>query len=212
MIKQIADIVKILIESTAKAKSLHDEHLNKNDKIQLIKSLLLFQGVHKDGEQLLKLATPNPAEQIKALSSEALELRLQTWDTALRRQGARLYQLNGFIANRSDLTLLNLKAQRQIKVIIGSKLDRVSNLFELGAGLFFRTKLPISESPETVAELVTRTLQIDTTRAFDLLAIQSELRELDEAVEEYKKFIISSLSTEDIRLLSPKAQKEADEE
>lgn len=212
MIKQVADIVRIVIECAVKAKSIHDQHLNQNDKIELIKSHLLFEGVYNDGQKLLELASPSPAEAIKSLTPEALELRLQTWDIALRRQAARLYKLNDFIANRSDLTLINSRAQRQIKVIIGSKLDRISNLFELGAGLFFRTQLPIDESPETLAELVTRTLQLDITQAFDPQAIQSELRKLSETVDEYRKFIISSMSNEDIRLLSSRAQKEADDE
>lgn len=206
MIKTILDIVKILIETASKAIKIKNEATNRSDKIEILKIFFLLKDVQEDGERLLESALPNPIELLKTASKEAAELRVKTWDSVLRRQGARLHQINNFISSRSDLAVIDLKAQRRIKILIGSKEDRVLNLFELGAGLFFRTVLPTDESPETLAYLVGRSLQLSESNPFDVNQIRDELNALDESLEEYRKIVSALISNEDIRSLSQEAR------
>lgn len=206
MIKTILDIVKILCETAAKARKIKSEATNRSDKIEMLKIFFLLKDVQEDGERLLESALPSPIEHLKAASKEAAELRVKTWDSVLRRQGERLHQIKSFISTRSDLAVIDLKAQRRIKILIGSKEDRVFNLFELGTGLFFRTVLPIDESPETLAYLVTRSLQLSESNPFDASQIRKELNALDEALEDYRKTISKLMSNEDIRSLSDQAR------
>lgn len=206
MIKLIVDIVKILAETATKISAMKKESTAQADKLELLKIFFILKDVQEDGSKLLELASPSPSEYLKNASKEAAELRIKIWDAALRRQGARLYELNSFISNRSDLCVIDLKAQRRMKLIIGSKHDRILNLFELGSGLFFRTVLPINESPETLAELVTHTLQLNENKALDTHQIRLELDELDKALDEYGNIISMLMSSEEIRSLSEKAR------
>lgn len=212
MLKQILDIITVLIEASTKVKATQQNTLDRKDKIELLKSYFLFQGVLDDGEKLLASAEPNPTELIKTLERNALDLRLDLWDSILRRQGVRLYKLNAFISSRSDLTVLNLRAQRNLKVIIGSKLDSVNNLFELGAGLFFRTKLYLGETTETLAELTTKSLLLDTSKPFHPDSLRTELHALSEAIEEYRLYVVSCMSNDDIRKFSNQARQAAEED
>lgn len=212
MLKQILEIITILIDASTKARAIQQKALDEKDKIELLKSYFLFQGVLDDGEKLLASAEPSPIELIKTLSRDALELRLDIWDSILRRQGIRLYKLNAFISNRGDLTVINLRAQRNLKIIIGSKLDNINNLFELGAGLFFRTKLYLGETTETLAELTTKSLLLDTSKPFNPDDLRSELHALREATEEYRLYIVSCMPNDDIRKLSNQARQAADED
>lgn len=206
MIKTILDIVKILCETATKARKIKSEATNRSDKIEMLKIFFLLKDVQEDGERLLESALPSPIEHLQAASKEAAELRVKTWDSVLRRQGARLHQIKSFISTRSDLSVIDLKAQRRIKILIGSKEDRVLNLFELGSGLFFRTVLPADEPPETLAYLVTCSLQLSESNPFDASQIRKELNALDEALEDYRKTVSKLMSNEDIRSLSHQAR------
>lgn len=206
MIKSIVDIVKILTNTASKIITMKKESVNQADKLELLKIFFILKDVQEDGSKLLESALPSPSEYLKTASKGAADLRIKIWDSALRRQGARLHKINNFISNRSDLSVIDLKAQRRIKIIIGSKGSRVLNLFELGAGLFFRTVLPIDETPETLAELVALSLQLGENQLLDIPQIRHELNELDEALEEYRKIISALMSNEEIRSLSAKAR------
>lgn len=206
MIKQILDIVKILIETAIKTTAIKKESAKRADNLEILKIFFLLKDLQEDGSRLLESASPCPITHLKTASKEAAEFRLKAWDSILRRQGVRLHEIKSFISTRSDLSVIDLKAQRRIKIIIGSKEDRVLNLFELGAGLFFRTVLPIDESPETLAQLVTRSLQLSESDSLDISQIKNELHDLDEALEEYKKIVSALMSNEDIRSISQEAR------
>lgn len=208
MIKEIAGVVKILAEALSIYNKSSHEAEKKKDNLGLLKIYFILKDVHEDGARLLDLTSPNPTEYIKTASREALDMRLRTWDAVLRRQGARLQEIQSYLTDRSDLSIINPQAQKRIAVIVGSKRGRVFSLFNLGAGLFFRTVLPTEESPEALGTLVMKTLDLQDSEFFDFTKIELELVELNEALEEYRKLLFSFMSNEDIRLLSEKARKE----
>jgi hypothetical protein len=135
-------------------------------------------------------------------------MRLKIWDAVLRRQGARLYEIQSYLNVRSDLSIIDPKAKKRIAIIVGTKQGRVFDLFTLGAGLFFRTVMPIGESPEAIGKLVIKTLDLQDSEMLDLAKIKLELKELDEALEEYRKLLFAFMSNEDVRTLSDQARRE----
>lgn len=208
MIKEIVAIAKTLTEAAGKFNKMKQEAEKKTDNLGLLKIYFLLKDVQEDGCKLLELASPNPIEYIKTASSEALDVRLKTWDTILRRQGARLYEIQNYFTDRSDLSVINPQTQKRIAIIVGTKSGRVLNLFNLGAGLFFRTVLPLKESPETLGQLVIKTLDLQDSESLDLTKINFELNELEEALEDYRKLLFAFMSNEDVRSLAEKARRE----
>lgn len=208
MIKEIGMVVKTIIDALKQFTKMAQEAEKRADNLGLLKIYFLLKDVQEDGCKLLELASPNPIEYVKTASGEALSMRLKIWDAILRRQGARLYEIQNYLNDRSDISIIDPKAQKRIAVIVGSKRGRVLNLFGLGAGLFFRTVMPIGESPEAIGELVIKTLDLQDSEMLDLTKIKLELDELDEALEEYRKLLFAFMSNEDVRKLSEQARRE----
>jgi hypothetical protein len=208
MIAELGTLVKTLAEALIRFNKKAQEAEKRTDNLGLLKIYYLLKDVQEDGCQLLELASPNPIEYVKNASSEALAMRLKIWDAVLRRQGARLHEIQNYVKDRSDLSIIDPKAQKRIAIIVGSKRGRVLNLFGLGAGLFFRTVMPIGESPEALGELVIKTLDLQDSETLDLTKIKLELDELEEALEEYRKLLFAFMSNEDVRILSDQARGE----
>lgn len=208
MIKQIVDVVKTIADVLIKFNKMAQEAEKRDDNLKLLKIYFLLKDVQDDGCKLLELASPNPIEYVKTASSEALGMRLKIWDAVLRRQGARLYEIQSYLNVRSDLSIIDPKAKKRIAIIVGSKQGRVFDLFTLGAGLFFRTVMPIGESPEAIGELVIKTLDLQDSETLDLAKIKLELNELEEALEDYRKLLFAFMSNEDVRTLSDQARRE----
>lgn len=208
MIKEIIAIVKVLADAAKSFNAIASTARKNNNNLELLKIYFLIKDVQEDGCKLLDFAPPDPVDFMSIASSEALDMRLSTWNAVLRRQGARLQEIQNYITGRSDLSIINPQAQKRIAVIIGSKRGRVFSLFNLGAGLFFRTVLPIQESPESLRDLVMKTLTLQENEDLNITKIKLELNELEDALEEYRKLILLLMSNEDIRLLSEKAREE----
>lgn len=81
-------------------------------------------------------------------------------------------------------------------------------MFNLGAGLFFRTVFPIEESSEALRGVVLKTLTLHSDDVLDVTKIHLELNELECALEEYRELILRMMSSDEVRLLSEKARKE----
>lgn len=206
MIKELGMVVKTVIDALKQINKMGQEAEKRADNLGLLKIYYLLKDVQEDGCRLLELASPNPIEYVKTASSEALGMRLKIWDAVLRRQGARLHEIQNYLNDRNDLSIIDPKARKRIAVIIGSKRGRILNLFNLGAGLFFRTIFP--ESPEATGELVIKTLDLQDSETLDLTKVKLELDELDEALEEFRKLLFAFMSNEDVRKLSEQARRE----
>ncbi|MEJ5057934.1 MULTISPECIES: hypothetical protein [unclassified Pseudomonas] len=208
MIAELGTLVKTLAESLIRFTKMAQEVEKKADNLGLLKIYFLLMDVQEDGCKLLELASPNPIDYVKTASSEALGMRLKIWDAVLRRQGARLHEIKNYLDDRSDLSIIDPKARKRIAIIVGSKRGRVFSLFNLGAGLFFRTVMPIGDSPEAIGELVIKTLDLQDSETLDLTKIKLELNELGEALEEFRKLLFAFMSNEDVRRLSDQARRE----
>lgn len=209
MIKEMVAIVKVLADAAMSFNKIKSTTKKNNDNLGLLKIYFLLKDVLEDGRKLLDVASPYSVGGGDAIGG-VLNVRLRTWDVVLRRQGRRLYEIHGFISERGDLAIISPQVQKKLKIIVGSKRDRVLSLFNLGAGLFFRTVLPVEESPESLRDLVMKTLTLHDSDVLDVAKIHLELNELECALEEYRGLILRMMSNDDVRLLSEKARKETE--
>ncbi len=207
MIKEMVAIVKVLTDAAMSFNKFKSTTKKNNDNLELLKIYFLLKDVLEDGRKLLDVASPYSVVGSDAIDG-VLNMRLKTWDTVLRRQGRRLYEIHGYISERSELSIINPQIQKRLKIIVGSKRDRVLSLFNLGAGLFFRTVFPIEESSEALRGLVVKTLTLHSDDVLDVTKIHLELNELECALEEYRELILRMMSSDEVRLLSEKARKE----
>lgn len=209
MIKEMVAIVKVLADAAMSFNKFKSTTKKDNDNLELLKIYYLLKDVLEDGRKLLDVASPFSVGGSDAIDG-VLNMRLKTWDSVLRRQGRRLYEIHGYISERSDLSIISPQVQKKLKVIVGSKRDRVLSLFNLGAGLFFRTVLPVEKSSESLRDLVMKTLTLHSGDVLDVGKIYLELNELERALEEYRELILRMMSIDEVRLLSEKARKETE--
>jgi len=208
MIKELAGIAKVLTSAVAKIKQHRKDSDRRDDNIQLIKILFLLKDLEEDGRKLLEQTPSGPLNFVQGAKAEVISERLKTWDVVLRRQGLRLQEVQRFLSTRPDFDAICPREKKLIMGIVGRKTDRVFSLHALGAGLFFRTVLPMDETPEGVAELVAHTLTLRGGVQFDSATIAAELGELADALESYRKALFEFVSVEEARALSAIARAE----
>jgi hypothetical protein len=206
MIKELGSIVRLITQSVSKFNEVKKASESREYYLEMLKIYFLLMDLHADGAKMLELTKPNAIEYLNSASGEAQSVRVANLDKFLRRQGARLYEINNYFTGRSELSVLDPGARRRIRQIVGAKNDRVINLFSLGAGLFFRTVLPIEERSEDVGRLVNSTLALAESESLDFLQITVELHEMSAALEEYGELIKKIIPLEQIIALSNKAR------
>lgn len=173
--------------------------------IELFEAYYYFYDICYDSKKMLNNMDENPLEYIKNLDKELITKQLEIWDSFLRKQSLRLYNLQNYIYENSFLALINPKSVDSIKKIVGYKLDTVKTLHQLGAGLFFRNIFPQEERPEDIAELVIEVLTFDEKFSIDKIKIEIGL--LENELENFSSILKESVEKKDFFALSEKARK-----
>jgi hypothetical protein len=120
----------------------------------MLKAYFLLKDCADEGEALVVDAGSDPIGKVNAMEASAAVSTLETWDAVIRRQGNRLYALQGYIFGQEHLAVINPALQDRIGEIIGYKMDRIVTLHGIGSALFFRNMFPIEDTNEEKARYV----------------------------------------------------------
>lgn len=208
-----SDLLKIvkLCGSAVKDISLLKTYIErKSALLEMLKTYFLLLDTHEDGLKLLDSVRGDTIEHVKGLSEEVLEAKLKIWDSVLRRQSARLYEIQSYILSNSYIAVINPDDQKSIDKVIGYKMDRLVTLHGLGAGLFFRSILLIEESPEDIASLVLQVLTKQESGVIDHESVKNKLELLYIGLSEFRKVINEFAEKNEIIALAEKAIKETE--
>jgi hypothetical protein len=143
---------------------------------------------------------------IKRMEPTEAITTLERWDWVLRKQGLRLYWLQGYIFGQDHLTVINPKLQERISKVIGGKMGRTVTLYSIGAGLYFRNLFPIRETDKEKAELVALMAGAKKDGILNLEKIDAELAALRVSLDEYRAVVERLVTSEELLALSTQAR------
>lgn len=175
--------------------------------LDLLRTYFLFKDCVEEGEKLIDEAGPDPLSTIKQLRKSTAESTTERWKDILKRQGLRLYSLQGYITGQNYLAVLSPDIQSKITEIVGYKLTRANSLHGIGATLFFLSVFPIADSDEKIASYVTAMVGSESD-LLDMEAIRNEIGELRKSLEEYRKVVLRLVSDYEVVKLADQARRD----
>lgn len=207
MFGELKSIVDLIRSGIADFRQFKTDKEREETMLGLLKAYFLLKDCVDEGETLIADAGPDPIAKINAMeASEALST-LERWDAIIRRQGSRLYMLQGYIYGQDHLAVINPALQDQISDVIGYKMDRAVTLHGIGAALFFRNIFPVANTDEEKARYVSvmAGAEHDT---LDMAKVKSEIVGLREALDQYRSVVERLVSDEELLRLSRRARQE----
>lgn len=206
MFAQIKSVVEIAISGF---KTI-GEFKTKQDRERAVGDMLRFYFLLKDcvdeGESLIVEAGSNPIAKVKAMLPAEGSAMVARWDSILRKQGIRLHTLQGLLYGQSQLAVINPELEAALSKAIGYKMNRMITLHGIGSALFLRCMFPLQETDVEKAKLIVVMAGEKTRRAIDLNRIRREVKDLRDALEQYRTLVQRLASEEEIVRLSRKAR------
>ncbi|HEX8042818.1 hypothetical protein [Candidatus Deferrimicrobium sp.] len=210
MFSALKAIVDLIRSGLSDFRKIRDGRKRKEIVLGLLRAYFLLKGCVDDGEKLLEIAGIDPTSKIRDMESGEAVKTIEEWDAILRRQGHRLYVLQGLIFGQDHIAVINPDLQCKIGTIVGYKMDRAVTLHGIGAALFFRNMFPQQETQEDKARLISMMLGAEDNGALNLEASAVEIGALRRALDEYRSVVERFVSNEEILLLSEKARQFAE--
>lgn len=204
-LKSVVDLIRSGIIDFRKFKS--DEE-RKKIILDTLKIYFLLLDCVDEGEKLIKDAGADPIGRIRTMESDTAIKVLTDWDAILRKQGIRLYALQGHIFGQDHLAVINPKLKDKLTQVIGYKMDRAVTLHGIGATLFLRNMFPIENTNEEKARLVGLMTGARGKGVLNLKKIKNEISALRQSLEGYRLIVGRLVTTEQLLSLSGKARKE----
>ena len=204
-LKSIVDLIRSAISGFRKFKT---DHERKEIILGILRTYFLLKDCVEDGEKLIAEAGSDPIGKIKAMDAYKARETLERWVCTLKKQGIRLYNLQGFIFGQNHLAVINPNLQEQIKEVIGYKMDQAVTLHGIGASLVFMNMFQIEYSDEEKAGLVTFMAGVEENKLLDLNKISADVAALRNSLDEYRAVVQRLVSDEELLILSNRARQE----
>ena len=206
MFAQLKVIVDLLTTGVTDAWSLKTKLERKHAVLRILETYFLLKDCVDEGLALITEAGSNPGAALCGMSQEVAQETIMRWDLTLRKQGLRLYRLQGHIYGQDHLTIVAPDVQELIGKAIGSKFDRVVNLQRIGASLFFYQAFPVAETPDEKAGYIS-VMAGSRNNHISLPRIKREVRALREGLDQYRQVVEKLVSHDEIVKLSEQARK-----
>ena len=208
MFSQLKSIVDLIRSGVSGFSTFQSNRKRKEIVLNILKVYFFLKDCFDDGERLITDAGADPVGKINSMESDDAIRVLTVWDGILRKQGIRLYALQGYIFGQDHLAIINPELQERISEVVGYKMDRTLTLHGIGATLFLRNMFPIENTNEEKARLVALMAGVEAEGSLDLEKINSEVAALRASLAEYRTVVERFVSDEELLSLSKRARKE----
>ena len=208
MFSQLKSVVDLIRSGVSEFSKFQSNRERKEIVLNILKVYFFLKDCIDDGERLITDAGNDPVGKINSMESDEAIRVLTVWDGILRKQGIRLYALQGYIFGQDHLAIINPELQERISEVIGYKMDRTVTLHGIGATLFLRNMFPIENTNEEKARLVALMAGVEAEGSLDLEKINSEVAALRMSLAEYRTVLERFVSDEELLSLSKRARKE----
>ena len=200
-IKTVVDLIKAAFDGFARLQKKKDEETI----LDFLKFYFLLSDVADEGEQLLSEVGANPEQTLDSIAQERLEEVAMTWDSIIKRQASRLYEIAGWIGQTPSLKIIKPGLSEELLDFIGAKGERVNSLSTIGSSLVITSMFGIQDR-ETRIELIKSMYREDKEGLLSVSDAQNEITEMRVSLEEFRKLCLEYIGGDAILRLSSKAR------
>ena len=197
--------IKSTLSGAASALSFKNARDRRNAVVGLLEVYFLIKDCTEEAETLVADVKPNPVTTISSLEPDQAMAKIRQWDTAIRRQGIRLVQLQERLLGQNSLAVIDPDLEERLREIVGNKMDRAESLHGIGAALFFYNMFPVADTAEEKARYVALMVGEEGT-SLDMERISNEIYTLREVLEGYRQLVLNMAGRDEVLALSDKAR------
>ncbi|MBL7153202.1 MAG: hypothetical protein ISS79_05760 [Phycisphaerae bacterium] len=206
MFSQLKSVVDLMCSGITGLSKFQSNRKRKEIILNILEVYFFLKDCVDDGERLITEAGKDPLGKINSMESNEAIRVLAVWDEILRKQGIRLYAVQGYIFGQDHLAIINPKLQEQIGEVVGYKMDRTITLHRIGAALSLWNMFPRENTKEKKTRLVALMAGVDAGGLLDIDKITSELADLRKSLDEYRTLLERFVSDEELLSLSKRAR------
>jgi hypothetical protein len=207
MFAQIKSVVDLIRAGVTDFRNFKSEKERTDAVLDLLRVYFTLKDCVDDGEKLIAEAGPDPVENISSMEPDDAIATLERWDETIRKQGIRLYQLQGAIFGQDHLTVINPELQERVSEVIGYKMDRNMTLHGIGSALFFRAAFPTENTKEEKARYVA-VMAGEKDDSLNMPRIREEIIMLRDSLNQYRIVVDRLVSDAEFLQLSKRARNE----
>jgi hypothetical protein len=207
MFGEIMSVVDLIRSGVTDFRNFKSDKERSDTVLGLLRVYFILKDCVDDGEKLIIEAEPDPVEKISSMEPDDAIATLERWDATIRKQGIRLYQLQGAIFGQDHLTIINPELQERISEVIGYKMDRTVTLHGIGSALFFKAILPMENTKEEKARYVA-VMAGEKDDSLNMPRIREEITLLRDSLNQYRIVVERLVSNAELLQLSQRARNE----
>jgi hypothetical protein len=207
MLAQLKMIVDVIRDAVSGFESFHSKRARTKDILELLCIYFVLLDVVTEGRDLLEEVGNNPKSTIENIPYEDRAAVLSDWDSAICRQGSRLYMLSGRLLGQDALAVFDPKLKQRLEKIVGSKFQRVRTLHGIGAGLVIHSMFGDPKDQKASRALVLSMYPTKSRATIDSKAANRELSQLAATLEEFRAVCAKLATTDEILAISKKARR-----
>ncbi|MDP1681379.1 MAG: hypothetical protein Q8L39_06350 [Burkholderiales bacterium] len=175
--------------------------------LDVLRVYFLLKDCVDDGEKLINEAQPNPVEKVSQMDPELALATIERWDATIRKQGIRLYRLQGALLGQDHITVIDPALGARISEIIGDKMDRAVTLHGIGAALYFKSMFPVENTAEEKASYIS-VMAGEEEDSLNMPRIHAEIESLRESLDQYRCVVERMVTNPELLQLSQRARQE----
>ena len=206
MFAQLKGIVDLIRTGISDFRKYRDDSEREDAVLGILKAYFLFKDCVDEGEALIAEAGPDPTAKLTDMEASAALNTIERWDAIVRRQGIRLYALQGYIFGQHHLSVIDPDLQDKISEVVGYKMDRTVTLHGIGAALYFKNIFPIANTHEEKAKYIA--IMAGEEDTLNIPRIEAEIASLREALELYRNVVSRMVTNAELLRLSQRAREE----
>jgi len=207
MFAQLKGVVDLIRSGVSDLRNFKTAKAREEAVLDVLRVYFLLKDCVDDGEKLVSESQPNPVERISQMEPDLALATIGRWDATIRRQGIRLYRLQGAILDQEHIAIINPDLQARISEVIGSKMERTVTLHGIGAALYFKNLLPFANTNEEKAKYISL-MAGEEGDSLNMPRIRSEIESLRVSLDQYRDVVERMVSNAELLQLSKRARQE----
>lgn len=207
MFAQLKSVVDLIRSGIADFRTFQTVKAREDAVLDVLRLYFLLLDCVDDGEKLIAEAQPDPVKKISAMEPNEALSTIERWDTTVRKQGARLYQLQGAILGQHHIAIINPELQKRLADAIGNKMNRTVTLHGIGAALFFKNMFPIANTNEEKAHYIS-VMAGERKNSLNMKRISAEIESFRQSLTEYRALVERMVTDAELLQLSQRARQE----
>ncbi|MBI1887716.1 MAG: hypothetical protein HYS19_04995 [Nitrosomonadales bacterium] len=209
MFAQLKGVVDLIRTGISDLRNFQSAKTRENAVLDVLRVYFILKDCVDDGERLVSEAQPNPVEKLAQMEPDAALATIERWDATIRKQGIRLYQLQGALLGQHHIAVIDPVLQKRITEAIGYKMDRTVTLHGIGAALFFKNMFPVANTSEEKARYIS-TMAGEENDSLNMPRICAEIQSLRESLDQYRGVVERLVTDAELLQLSQRARRETE--